>query len=134
MTPTQMTPTMERASDTPAPTGRQARLAATVDETPGGEAYVIESPVPGRTPEAITITAMPESVTVTIQGVPADPESGERYLQQEYALPPASRVFEFPELIDPDHIEATLTNGILRIKVPKAAAGRRTEIRIAPAG
>jgi hypothetical protein len=36
-----------------------------------------------------------------------------------------SRLFEFPVEIDTDNIRATLARGLLKIRVPKAALGRR---------
>jgi HSP20 family molecular chaperone IbpA len=41
-----------------------------------------------------------------------------------------SRVFEFPSEIDPDHVTATVEAGMLKIHVPKAAAGRRRVIKL----
>jgi HSP20 family molecular chaperone IbpA len=41
-----------------------------------------------------------------------------------------SRVFEFPTELDTDNVRATLENGMLRIRVPKAAAARRRVIRV----
>jgi len=35
--------------------------------------------------------------------------------------------------VDTDHVQATLENGILKIHVPKAAAGRRKVIRVGQA-
>jgi HSP20 family molecular chaperone IbpA len=54
------------------------------------------------------------------------------YLQREHVLEPMSRLFEFPVEIDTDNIRATLARGMLKIRVPKAALGRRRVIRIAP--
>ena len=43
------------------------RLAADVYETAGGEAYVLEIPVPGLAAEDITIDATADTVTVAIR-------------------------------------------------------------------
>ena len=43
---------------------------------------------------------------------------------------PRSRVFEFPTEIDTDDVRTTLENGLLRIRVPKAVAGRWKVIRV----
>ncbi len=44
-----------------------------------------------------------------------------------------SRIFNFPVEIDTDNVQATLTNGILQIHVPKAAAAKRKIIRVGQA-
>jgi HSP20 family molecular chaperone IbpA len=45
-----------------------------------------------------------------------------------------SRVFEFPCEINTDEVEAHLEFGVLKVRAPKAAAGRHKEIRIHPRG
>ncbi|HEX2449884.1 MAG TPA: Hsp20/alpha crystallin family protein [Gemmatimonadales bacterium] len=57
-------------------------------------------------------------------------EDGRSYLQREHMTVPTSRVFEFPDELDTDNVQATLKEGMLRIRAPKAGAGRRRTIRI----
>jgi HSP20 family protein len=106
------------------------RLTADVYETAGGDAYVVEIPVPGRTPDEISIEATPDMLTVTVRPRERRTEPAQAYLQREQpiAVGPESRIFEFPTEIDTDGIDATLRHGILRIQVPKAAASRRKVI------
>ena len=116
--------TMEREAAT-------GQLRANFYENVGGDEYVIEVPVPGLEQSEITIEADAESVVVRTQ--PRERVEAEgRYIQREHTLEPMSRVFEFPQEIDTDHIRATLDKGMLRIRVRKAAVGRRRVIRIAP--
>jgi HSP20 family protein len=109
------------------------RLTADIYETPGGDAYVIEIPIAGRTPDEIVIDATSESLTVSTKPPQVEAERGRRYLQREQPVEPMSRLFEFPVEIDTDNVRATLENGILKIQVPKAAAGRRKVIRVGQA-
>ncbi len=90
----------------------------------------IEVPVPGLEQTEIVIEADPESLVVRTQPR-ARPENEGKYIQREHAPEPMSRVFEFPQEIHTDNIRATLDKGILRIRVPKAAVGRRRTIHIA---
>ncbi len=106
------------------------RLTADIYEPPGGEAFVIEIPVPGLKPEEIIIEADPYSVTVSTEPQQAEPNSGRRYIQREHLIRSLSRVFEFPVEIDTDNIRTTLERGILKIHIPKAAVGRRKVIRV----
>jgi HSP20 family protein len=109
------------------------RLTADIYETAGGEAYVIEIPIPGLTPEEIVIDVTSDSLTVSTRPQQAESESNRRYVQREQSVGPISRLFEFPEEIDTDQVQATLENGILKIHAPKAAAGRRKVIRLGKA-
>jgi HSP20 family protein len=109
------------------------RLTADIYETAGGEAYVIEIPVVGLKPDEIVIEATSDNLTVSTQPQQAESESNRRYIQREQSVGPMSRLFEFPEEIDTDRVQATLENGILKIHAPKAAAGRRKVIRLGQA-
>jgi HSP20 family molecular chaperone IbpA len=83
-----------------------ARLRANFYENVGGDEYVIEVPVPGLEQGEIVIEADPESLVVRTE--------------------PRERAET-----DTDNIRATLDQGILKIRVPNAAVGRRRVIRIA---
>jgi HSP20 family protein len=110
-----------------------SQLLADIYESAGGEAYVLEIPVPGLRADQIVIEVDPLSITVSTEPAQSQQNSGRKYLQREQAVRPMSRIFEFPAEIDTDNVQATLENGILRIRVPKAAAAKRKLIRIAQA-
>jgi HSP20 family protein len=109
------------------------QLLADIYETAGGEAYVLEIPVPGLRADEIVVEVDPYSLTVLTEPAQAQPNSSRKYIQREQTVRPMSRIFDFPVEIDMDNVQATLENGILRIRVPKAAAGKRKVIRIAQA-
>lgn len=109
------------------------RLTADVYELPDGHAYVVEMPVPGLTPDQITIEATSDTLTVSTQPRQTGDDASRTYLQREQAVGPMARVIEFPEEIDTDNIRATLELGILKIEVPKAAAARRRIIKVTSA-
>jgi HSP20 family protein len=107
-----------------------SELTADVYETSGGEAYVIEIPVPGLKPDEIHIEVMTDTVTVSTEPRQSEQDSGRRYFQREQSIKRMSRVFEFPMDLDTDNVQATLENGILKIRLPKAAAGRRRVVKV----
>lgn len=111
------------------PDSAPSRLTANIYETGGGDAYVVEIPVPGLESEEIVIEVDPFTLTVRTEPRQAE-DAGRKYIQREQSVGPMSRVFDFPMEIDPDNVQATLERGILRIRVPKAAAGRRKVIRV----
>jgi len=106
------------------------QLTADIYETAGGEAYMIEIPVPGRKPDEIVIDVTSDTLTVSTRPQRAESESDRKYIQREQPVGALSRLFEFPEEIDTDQVQARLENGILKIHAPKAAAGRRKVIRL----
>lgn len=110
-----------------------AGLKADIYETAGGDAYVLEIPVPGLRADEIVIEVDPHSLIVSTEPRDTEADSGRKYLQREPSTRPMSRVFDFPVEIDTDNVQATLENGILRVRVLKAAAGRRKVIRVGQA-
>jgi HSP20 family protein len=116
-----------RTTVAPEATGR---LTANIYETPGGETYVIEVPVPGLTQDEIVIEVDVDTVTVRTEPRQSDTEAGRNYIQREHLTEPMSRIFEFPVELDTDNVRATLENGMLKVRVPKAAAARRRVIRV----
>jgi HSP20 family protein len=106
------------------------RITADIYETAGGEAYIIEMPLPGLKPDEIVIEVTSDTLTVSTEPTQTEPDSGRRYIQREQPVRPMSRVFEFPVDIDTDNVRASLENGMLKIHVPKAAASPRKVFRV----
>lgn len=107
-----------------------AQLTADVYETPGGDAYVLEIPVPGVRPDEILIEVMVSSVTVSTEPRLAVADPGRKYIHREHSLQPMSRILELPMELDTDSVRASLEYGILKICAPIAVAGRHKMIRV----
>jgi HSP20 family molecular chaperone IbpA len=71
-------------------------MTADIYESPGGDAFILEIPVPGLEQEEITVEAEGDSLSVTTRPLPGVELAGRRYIRQEQVLKPMSRVFEFP--------------------------------------
>jgi HSP20 family protein len=105
-------------------------LVADVYETSEGDAYVIEIPVPGLKADQIDIQVDPYSVNVFTKPAQTNSDAGRRYIVRKHSARPMWRRFDFPVEIDKQKVKANLEYGMLRIFVPKAAAGRRKTIPI----
>ena len=91
-----------------------------VDLCEGPDAYVLTVEVPGLRRENITIDATSE--VVTIRGHrPPQACCPERYEQLERGQGQFSRSFRFAIPIGPDAISADLADGVLTVRIPKAA-------------
>jgi HSP20 family protein len=108
------------------------RLNADIYETGDGDTYIVEIAVPGLDVTEIDVEATPDMLTVTTRPREQDGQSNRRYLLQEQHTEGMSRVFQFPDEIDPDGIKATVEAGMLKIEAPKAAASRRRVIKLTP--
>jgi HSP20 family protein len=93
---------------------------------------VIEVPVPGLTRQEIVVEVDVGTITVRTEPARIEEEEGRTYLVREHLVEPMARVFEFPADIDTDNVRVIMEQGMLRIRAPKAAAGRPRVVKVAP--
>jgi HSP20 family protein len=93
------------------------------------ENLYVEAEIPGLRREDLEISALGNEVA--IKGHRPDVlKEGETYHRQERAAGAFSRALRLPMEIDPDKIEASLNQGVLLIKLPKAAAAKARRIEV----
>lgn len=109
------------------PTEREMCLA--VDVKAGEEAYVLTSLVPGLTAEDVDIEVLNDTVTIRGQFKTAE-EDGAKYLVSELPEGHFSRTLTLPTAVDAEHVEASIKNGVLSLRIPKAEADRPKSIKI----
>jgi len=101
------------------------------------EAFHLEAELPGFSLDEGEVSATENMVTVRGRRERTTPEGAET-LRVERALTHFERSVGLPLPIDTSRVEATLTNGVLRVTMPKAesARPRRIEVRAldTPAG
>ena len=97
------------------------------------DAYVVELDLPGVHPENVDVGF--EQSTLTIKGTRAPtlraPEKGElRVYTAERVSGTFARAIRLPEYVDGEKIDATFTNGVLSITVPKAPSALPKKITV----
>jgi len=109
------------------PTEHEMLLA--VDVEAGDEAYDIKALVPGLEAEDLDIEVL--NNTVTIRGeFKSGSEEQTKYLVSELPCGRFSRVITLPTAADSEHVEATIKNGVLSLRIPKAEEDRPKSIKI----
>jgi HSP20 family protein len=103
-----------------------------VDITETGDGYTIKADLPGIEKSEVKIVV--EDGVLRIEGDRKDNQKKEEnmYSHLERSYGKFSRSFALPEEIDPERLEAKMTNGVLTIslsKVPKAKP-KKIDIRI----
>ena len=95
-----------------------------------GDRFVVETQLPGMKPEDIDVRI--EQGVLTIQGeTKAEEERKERnYLIREHRMGRFSRSVRLPKTVDPDAVQATYENGVLRLTLPKAERAKARRIQI----
>lgn len=94
------------------------------------ENILLVAELPGIKKEDIHLSV--ENGVLTISGVrkSAVTPDNARWLRNEIRTGEFSRVFELPAQVNADKITAELSNGILRVTLPKAEEAKPREVRI----
>ncbi|UCE59935.1 MAG: Hsp20/alpha crystallin family protein [Phycisphaerales bacterium] len=86
-----------------------------------GEAYIAEAEVPGIKLEDLEISVVDDELTIKGERKACGCEDV-TYHRRERGVGSFSRVLHLPAEVDPEKVEATLSNGVLTIKLAKAQA------------
>lgn len=101
----------------------------------GEEFLMVIAAMPGAQQEDIEISARGNSLTIEARerGDIKPNETGKRYIRHEFRYGPYHRTVELPYAVDPDNAEATLGDGVLTVRLSKAATEKSTKINISAA-
>lgn len=112
--------------------GESVTPAIDVHET--ADDLVVTAVLPGVKPEDVEITMTGQ--TLTLRGeLKADEEvERDQYLYRERRYGSFSRSLQLPVRVEGDRAEATFTDGILRLRIPKAEEVKPRQIRINAGG
>lgn len=94
-----------------------------------GEAYVVEAVVPGVSEDEFDLNLTHNVLTLSGERKVEAPEGFSAHRRERGALK-FSRSFTFPTRVDPERAAATLKNGVLQVRVAKAAESRPRQITV----
>lgn len=124
---------MDRLFDVSLPVGRRARTRAFpainiwTNEDAG---IIITAELPGVSSDAIDISVTADLLEISGACQPQEePESG-NYHRQERTYCDFNRKVQLPYTVNPDKVEATVQNGVLRITLPRAEAEKPKRIAV----
>ena len=108
----------------------------TAGATPGINVYtddettVVTTELPGMTPADVQVQLHEDMLTLGAERK-ADEGSGEELVSERASLR-FSRSISLPFAVDPDHVEARLSDGVLTIALKRAASDRPRHIQVNP--
>jgi len=109
---------------------REMMLA--VDVVADDEAYEIVALVPGLEADDVAIEVL--NNTVTLRGeFKSTAKEDDKFLVDELPAGRFSRVVTLPTALDPSKAEASVKNGVLHLRIPKAEAHRPKSIKVVAA-
>src|SRR5262245_25439050 len=113
------------------PSSRAGAFQPPVDLYETENEYVVKLAAPGLKPDNFEITM--QQNMLTIQGRTQQEEEKQedaRYHVREQRFGEFLRTVQFPSQVDADKIQASLSNGILTIQVPKTEAAKPRRITV----
>ena len=124
--------TLTRTQDSPAPARTDSALLPPVDVIEDGTGITLYADMPGVPRDKLQLRV--EGDQLLIEGdIELAVMKGVESAHAEVTLPRYRRAFTLSKELDPDKVSAELTQGILRVRIPKAehAQPRRIEVRAA---
>lgn len=111
--------------------GNERSLGVNIREE--DDAYVLSALVPGLKADDLNIQVLEDVLRIEGEykrSSPVDKLNENEYLLQELPHGSFKRTLRLPTVIDADHVEAKITDGILTLKLPKAESARPKKISI----
>ena len=97
------------------------------------DAYILSALVPGIQADDLNIQVLEDVLRIEGEyqrSSPVDKLNESEYLLQELPHGSFKRTLRLPTVIDADHVEAKITDGVLTLKLPKAESARPKKINI----
>jgi HSP20 family protein len=116
-------------NETPKPRSAGGVYAPQVDVLETDDEMLLYADLPGVKPEDVSLTCKGDEVV--LHAACASRNVGKERLYAEYGVGDFYRAFRIAEQVDRDGIEASLTDGVLTVRVPKAVAVRPKRITVA---
>jgi HSP20 family protein len=91
---------------------------------------VVTAALPGVKPDDVEITMVGQTLTLRGETKASDEIEKDQYLYRERRYGSFSRTLQLPVRVEGDRAEATFTDGILTLRVPKAEEVKPRQIRI----
>ena len=97
-----------------------------------GDILMVTAAMPGVQEDDIEITARGNTLTIESRerGDLKPEETGKRYIRHEWRYGPYHRTVELPYAVEANSAEATLGNGVLTVRLSKAATERSHRINV----
>ena len=116
------------------PRSAQGSFAPALDLSESEDGFLVEMAIPGLKPEDLQITFENNVLTVKGQVHQAKDDKKRTYHRTERRYGSFQRSITLPITVKGDSIQAALTDGILRLEIPKAeeVKPRRITVNVAP--
>lgn len=92
--------------------------------------YILQADVPGMKREDIELTAIENTITIRGKREHEERQEGKNVHRMERMYGEFQRTFELPGGFDANKVEATLRDGVLRVRLPKREESKPKQIKL----
>lgn len=100
---------------------QEVSIIPSVNITDADEAFDLSVALPGFDKKDVKIQIQNDCLVVSSAKQYKKEEKNKKWMRREYAYASFQRMFQLPEGVDQDNVQAEMKNGILSIKVAKKA-------------
>lgn len=93
------------------------------------ESFIVELAAPGLNKEDFKLHVEDNFLTISAEKKSENEQNEQSYTRKEFSFTPFKRSFTLPKTVDSDKIEASYTNGILNIHIPKKEEAKPKPVR-----
>jgi HSP20 family protein len=90
-----------------------------VDVIDSGKEYLVKAEIPGVKKENVEIDVGSNELLLTAKSDVEQEETGRNYLHRERAFSTYRRYIGFADVVDTGKVSASITDGVLQVKLPK---------------
>jgi HSP20 family protein len=94
------------------------------------EGMIVSAEVPGVRPEDIDISVVGDTLTLNGERMPDEMNETSRYHRQERGYGKFTRSLQLPYTVNVGKVEATFTNGVLKVTLPRAEEDKPRKIAV----
>jgi len=109
--------------------GSQGSYHLPLDIFETDDAFVVKAFVPGVTAEHLDITVQQNTLQIRAEQ-PVEQQEGVQYYLRERTGGTWYRAFQLPAMVDGNHVDAKLENGVLILTLPKAPEAKPHKVQI----
>ena len=106
----------------------EASMPLEVSET--DNELVVKAALPGVKPDEVDITVVNDVLTLKAEHKETEEHNKREFYRREIRYGAMHRALSLPVKVDPAQAEATFDNGVLTLRLPKAASVRPTQIKV----
>lgn len=96
----------------------------------GEDSVAVTAELPGISPDAVDLTVRENTLTLSGERKPGVEDDKSVWHRRERAYGSFSRTVQLPFRVDPQHVEAHFTNGVLEVELRRPEADRPKKIQI----